>query len=178
MAATVLVRELNGAGETPTDKSSGTVFFRNNDSAATDNLSPLIIPTVGQEYSYRKVLRLHISAGPFTEVSNLRVYTDSANGLGTGVKVWHAFTGTYTQPAVPTEANDPPQFPGATPMTNFFTLTSGAPGDIDAINTGPFDSSGLPKDIGDYVNLVMEVETTASQGVTPVETVTFAYDEI
>lgn len=178
MAATVLIREKNGAGETATDKTSGTVFFRNEDAAATDNNSPLIVPSSGQEYSFRKVLRMHISAGTFTSVSNPRVYTDGANGFGTGVKLWAAITGSYTQPAVPTESNDPPQFPGATPMVDAFGLVSGSPGDMDATNAGPFDSTGLPKDIGDYLNLVMEVETTASQGVTSAETLTCAYDEI
>lgn len=178
MVATVLIREKNGAGETATDKTSGTVRFKNADDANVDLNNPLIKPSSGQEYSFRKALRLHISGGTFSQVSNLRAYSDGANGLGTGRKLWYALTGTYTQPAVPTESNDPPQFPGATPMVDLFTLTSGSPGDMDAINAGPFDSTGLPKDIGDYLNLVYEAETTVASGLGSNETLTLAYDEI
>lgn len=178
MTATVLIREKNGAGETATDKTSGTVRFKDADNATVDLNNSLIVPTSGQEYSFRKVLRLHISGGTFTQVSNPQVYTDGSLGWGTGVKAWYALTGTYTQPAVPTESNDPPQFPGATPMADLFGLVIGSRGDLDAINAGPFDSTGLPKDIGDYLNLVAEVETTASQGLRSAETLTFSYDEI
>lgn len=177
MAATVLIRELNGAGPTFTDKTSGTIRFKNADDSNVNNSNPLVVPTAQTEYSFRKVLRLNV-AGTFTEISNLRSYGDGANNFGTGRKLWYAFTGSYTQPAIPSEANDPPQFPGATPMADFFALTSGSPGDMDATNTGPFDATGLPKDIGDYLNLVAELETTASQGIWPGETLTAAWDEI
>ena len=178
MVATVQIREKNGVGETGTDKTSGTVRFKNADNATVDANDKLVVPPSGQEYSFRKALRLYIAGGTFTEVANPQAYLDGANGFGTGVKLWYALTGTYTQPTVPTESNDPPQFPGATPMADAFGLTSGSPGDMDAVNAGPFNSTGLPKDVGDYLNLVMEVETTATQGLTPSETLTFSYDEV
>lgn len=174
MVATVLIREKNGAGETATDKTSGTVRFKNADNATVDTADRLIIPSSLQEYSFRKVLRLNISVVPAVDISNLKAYTDGANGFGTGVKAWYATTGTYTQGTVPTETNDPPQFPGATPMVDLFGATSAAPIDMDAINAGPFTGTG---DMGDYLNIVMEVETTAVQGTLTAETLTFAYDE-
>lgn len=179
MAATMLIREKNGAGETATDKTSGTIRFKNADDATVDTANPLVVPSSDTEYSFRKVLRPNVD-GTFTEVSNLRAYSDGANGFGTGRKMWVNDTaqGSYTQPAVPTETNDPPQFPGATPMLDWFGFTSGSPKDLDSANTGPFDDTSVPKDIGDYLNLVAELETTASQGVWPGETATFAWDEI
>ena len=179
MAATVLIRELNGAGPTATDKTSGTVRFKNADNATVDNNDPLVVPGSGQEFSFRKVLRLNVD-GTFTEISNPRAYTDGANGFGTGRKLWVNDTaqGSYTQGTVPNEANDPPQFPGVTPMLDMFGFTSGAPKDMDAANAGPFDSTGVPKDIGDFLNLVFEVEPTSSQGVAPGEVLTVAWDEI
>lgn len=174
MVATVLIREKNGAGETATDKTSGTVRFKNADNATVDANNRLTIPASGQEYSFRKVLRLNVSVAPDVDISNLRAYSDGGNGFGTGVKVWYAVTGTFTQPAVPSEANDPPQFPGTTAMTDFFTSSSGSPIDMDGVNTGPFTATG---DIGDYLNLVMEIEPTASPGALTPETLTFAYDE-
>jgi len=173
MAATVLIREKNGAGETATNKTSGTVRHKNADNATVDTANPLIKPASGQEYSYEKWLRLNVD-GTFTQVSNLKVYTDGANGLGTGIKLWWAIDATYSTPVIPTESNDPPQH-DAIAMTNAFSYTSGSPLSLGA---GPFDNTGLPKDIGSYLVSVMEVETTASQGVTPGETITFAWDEI
>ncbi len=178
MAALIKVYEKNGVGETATDKTDSNILFKNADDAVVDFNDPLILPVTGQEYSFRKVLRMNIAGGTFTTVSNLRWYTDGANNFGTGVKLWLALTGTYTQPAVPSEANDPPQFPGVTPMVDAFGYTVGAPADLDAINTGPFDNTGLPKDIGDYLNLVMEVEPTAAPGSIPTEEGTFLYDEV
>jgi hypothetical protein len=178
MPATVLIREANGAGPTMTDKTSGTIRFRNSDSATVDNNNPLVVPTASTEYSFRKVLRMHISTGTFTEVSNPNFYLDGTNSFGTGRKLWRAVTGTYTQGAKPTITNDPPQFPGATPMVDAFGATVGAPQDMDATNAGPFNSTGLPKDIGDYLNLVAELEIGASQGVWPGETGTWSWDEI
>lgn len=173
MVATVLIREKNGAGETGTDKTSGTVRFKNADNATVDSNNRLIIPSSGQEYSYRKVLRLQVTVGPSVDIDNLRAYTDGS-GFGGNAKIWYAVTGTYTQPSVPSESNDPPEFPGTTAMADLFGATSGTPIDMDATNTGPFTGTG---DIGDYLNMVMEVETGATQGTLSAETLTFAYDE-
>lgn len=173
MAATVLVREKNGDVETATNKTSGTIRHKNADNATVDTVTPLIKPSSGQEYSYEKWLRLNVD-GIFTEVSNLKVYTDGANGLGTGIKLWWAVDATYSTPVIPTESLDPPQH-DAVNMTNAFSYTSGSSLSLGA---GPFDSTGVPKDIGSYLVSVMEVETTASQGITPTETITFGWDEI
>lgn len=177
MAATVLIRELNGAGQTATDKTSGTIRFKKADNATVDLVNPLVVPTSLTEYSYEKAIRLYISAGTFTQVSNLRLYTDGASGYGTGIKLWALPLAAYATPAIPSTSNDPPQH-SATPFVDAFTYTSGSPLDIDALNTGPFDSTGVPKAIGDYCYLCMEVETTASQGVKAAEAIVCAWDEI
>lgn len=174
MVATVIINELNGAGETATDKTSGTVRFKDADNATVDTNDRMVIPATGQNYSYRKVLRMEITAAPDVDIDNLRAYSDGANGFGSGVKVWYAVTGSYTQPAVPSEANDPPEFPGTTAMVDFFAATSGSPIDMDGNNSGPFTTTAV---IGDYLNLVLEVETGATQGSLTPETLTMAYDE-
>ncbi len=183
MAATVIINEYHGAGWAKTDKTSGTVRFKNADDANVDLINPLVVPASGQEYSFEKWLRLEITdAGGFTQIDNLRAYSDGSNGFGTGIKLWYAVTGSYRPPEIPSESADPPQSTAAgSPqenMTDFFTATSGAPIDMDAINTGPFTDGSPAEQIGDYLALVMEVETTASQGVLTAETLTFAYDEI
>lgn len=182
MAATVVINEWTSPG-TITDKTSATIRFKNANNATVDLNDPLIVPGAGQEYSFEKYIRLQITdAGGFTQISNLRAYSDGANGFGTGVKAWYALTGVFDTPVVPAEGVDPPQSSAAgSPqenMADFFGLTSGAPADMDAINTGPFTDGSPAEHIGDFLVLVMEVETTASNGVTPTETLTFAYDEI
>ena len=183
MAATVNIYELNGVPPgTPTGKTSGTVRFKNADDAAVDLGNPLVVPTSLTEFSYQKYLRLRIDGGGFTQISNLRAYSDGASGFGAGVKVWYWTTGGYAQPEEPPSSVDPPHYPATgSPQTaagDLFTRTAGAPIDLDAINAGPFANGSPAEWIGDFLVLVMEIETTASQGILPAETLTFAYDEI
>ena len=88
MAATVTILEFHGTTATPTttNKTSGTVRFKNADNATVDLNNPMVVPTAGTDYSFEKKLRLN-AAGTFTQISNLAAYTDGANGLGTGVDV-------------------------------------------------------------------------------------------
>jgi hypothetical protein len=189
MPATVLIRELNGAGPTATDKTGQIIRFKNADNASPDTANPLVVPTAQTEYSFRKVLRMQISAGTFTEVSNPNFYLDGANGFGTGRKLWANSTAqaTYVQGTKPSVASDPPVLTGLTATTSIdaFTYTSGAPKDMDAANPGPFTptsggtpAGSVPKEIGDFLNLVAELEIGASQGVWPGETGTWSWDEI
>jgi len=174
MAATVKVQEKNGAGETATDKSSGTIRFKNADDATVDLNDPLVVPTSNREYSYEKWLRFNIASGTFTQITNIIAYTDGSNGFGTGINLWYAADSAYSTPVIPTETNDPPEH-DAVAMADAFGLTVGSPLTLGA---GPYDSTGLPKDVGDYLVLVMEVETNAGQGTTPTETLTISYDEV
>lgn len=184
MAATVIINEWTGAA-TQTDKTSGTVRFKNANDANVDLNDPLIVPGSGQEYSYEKWLRLQITdAGGFTQIDNLRAYSDGTNNFGTGIKAWYATDGSFQTPVIPDESQDPPKFNGpgtgspGDDMRDFFSTTSGSPIDMDANNPGPFTDGSPAEHIGDFLVLVMEVETTASNGVLTTETLTFAYDEI
>jgi len=189
MAATVLIREYNGAAPgTPTDKTSGTVRFKNADDASVDLANPLVVPAAGQEYSYEKFLRLSAS-GDYTQISNLVLYTDGAPGFIAGspteVDVFYAVTGSYRAPAIPDEGSDPPQSDlvgsPVENMSNLFAAVSGSPIDMDGINTGPFTPTSPTADqqeIGDFVALVMQVKPGATAGITNAETITFGYDEI
>jgi hypothetical protein len=177
MAATVQIREKNGAGETATDKTSGTIRLKMADNATVNLSDPLVVPGSGTAYSMQKWLRMHVAGGTFTQISNLRMYTDGANGYGTGVKLWAKCAANYATPAIPSTSNDPPQLSGAN-MVDAFSYTSGSPLDMDDLNAGPFDNSGVPKDIGNYLVLVAEVEPTATQGLKAAATITIAFDEI
>ena len=188
MAAGVIIEENNGSdglGEpvTFTDKTSGTIRFKNADNSTVDLINPLVVPTSDTEYSFEKWIRLAIEGpGGFTQIDNLQVYTDGSNTFGAGIKVWYAITGTYAAPQIPTQTVDPPQSPAVgspqEDMADLFDLTSGSPGNMDATNTGPFTDGSPIERVGDWLVMVMEVETGASNGVLSAETLTFSYDEI
>ena len=165
MAATMLIREKNGAGETPTNKTGGTIRFKNADDANVDTSNPMVVPGAGSDWSFEKWLRMNVD-GAFTEISNLKFYTDGANGYGTGILQWAKAVASFATPAEGT---------GSAGYSDAFGYTSGAPLSLGA---GPFDSTGVPKDIGSYLVMLAEVQSTASQGAKPAETMTLAWDEI
>jgi len=167
MAATVDIREWNGSTGSPTKtvKTSGEVRFKNADDANVDLNDPMVIPASGTVYSYHKWLRLYIGAtGPNQQITNLRFYTDGANGMGTGVTVSVKANSTYGGPTY--------SAPDGT-FADMFSYTSASPLSLGA---GPY--SGTNTDIGNFVEAVLGVASTASPGLTPSETVTFQYDEI
>jgi hypothetical protein len=165
MVATVTIGEKNGAGATYTDKTSGTVRFKNADNATVDTADPMVIPPSGSDWSYEKWLRLRIGAtGPSVQITNLKFYTDGANGLGTGVSLWAKAVTSYATPAEGTSSSG---------YTSAFTYTSGS---ALSLGAGPYTATNT--EMGDHCVLLLEVASTASQGQTPSETLTFSYDEI
>lgn len=165
MAATVTIGEKNGAGATYTDKTSGTIRFKNADNSTVDTNNPMVIPGAGVDYSYEKWLRLKIGGtGPSVQITNLKFYTDGSNGLGTGVLLYAKAVTAYATPAEAT---------GTAGYTDAFTYTSGS-----ALSLGAGPYSGTNTEIGDHCVMMMTVGTTATQGQTPSETLTFSYDEI
>lgn len=165
MVATVTIGEKNTAGGTYTDKTSGTIRFKNADNATVDSNNPMVISTGVTDYSFEKWLRLRIGAtGPSSQITNLKFYTDGANGLGTGVTMYAKAVTTFATPAEAT---------GTAGYTNAFSYTSGSPLSLGA---GPYSATNT--EMGDHCVMMMTVIDTATPGVTPSETLTFSYDEI
>ena len=168
MAAVVEIREKNGAGETPTTKTSSTIRFKNADDANVDLNDPIVRPGAGSVYSYEKALRLYIGAtGPTGSITSPRAFSDGANGFGTGVTMEAGVTGTYVQPV-----NTDSTIADGGPINGFFDYTSGSPLAMNVTNAGPY--TGTTLDIADYLYLQAEVANTASPGLTPSETLTIA----
>jgi len=170
VAATVDIREFNGVSPgTPTTKTSGTIRFKAADDASVDLNNPIVRPGTGTVYSYEKVLRLRIGAtGPTGAITSPRAFSDGGNGFGTGVGLGAGVYGSYVQPVNTLSTKAPPS-PG------FFSYTSGSPLAMDVTNAGPY--TGTNVDIADFVYLQASVASTASPGLTPTETATFAFDE-
>jgi len=163
MAATVQIIEKNGAGGTGTDKTSGTVRFKNADNATVDTSNPMVKPVSGTDYSFEKWLRMNVTGGTYTSISNVKAYSDGSSGMGTGVGVYAKAVTTYATPAEATST---------TGYTSLFTYTSGS---ALTLGAGPYSSTG---EKGDHLVLMMTVADTASGGVTASETLTIAWDEI
>lgn len=167
MAATVLIKEHNGAGDVSTDKTSGVIRFKNADDATVDNNNPLVKPGAGLvDRSYQKWLRMNVSVAPAGDISNPKFYmSGSAN---TGQTLWIKTTnpGTYSTPAEET---------ADTGYTDAFSYTSGSPKALDAVNAGPYTGTG---DKGDYLKMMMKIdENVAAPGALTSKTMTVSWDE-
>ena len=165
MVATVTIGEKNGAGGTYTNKVSHRIRMKNADNATVDSSNPMVIPGSGSDWSFEKWLRLKIGAtGPAVQITNAKFYTDGANGMGTGVSLWAKAVSSFATPAEGT---------ASTGYTDAFSYTSGS---ALSLGAGPF--TAINTEFGDHVVLLLQVASTATQGSTPTETVTFTYDEI
>jgi hypothetical protein len=163
MAATVQILEKNGAGGTGTDKTSGNIRFKNADNATVDLANPMVVPGAGTDFSFEKWLRFNVSAGTYTQISNIRAYSDGGNGLGTGVGLYAKAVTSYATPAEAT---------ATTGYADFFTYTSGSP---LVLGASTYTSTG---EKGDHLVMMCTVASTASGGLTSSETLTMAWDEI
>jgi len=163
MPATVQIIEKNGAGGTATDKTGGTVRLKKADNSTVDLVAPLVRPAAGSDWSFEKWLRLNVTGGTYTQITNVRAYTDGTSGLGTGVNLWARAVASYATPAQGTTS---------TGYANAFTYTTGAPLSLGA---GPFTGTG---ERGDHLVLLAEVQSSAAGGLTPAETINFGWDEI
>lgn len=164
MPASITIGEKNAATPVYTDKTAGTIRFKNADNATVDLVNPMVVPGTGSDFSFDKWLRLKIGAtGPASQITNLKFYTDGVNNLGAGILLWAKAVAAYATPAEAT---------ASTGYVNAFTYTSAAP---LALGAGPF--STINTEIGDHAVLMCEVQSTAGPG-TPSEGLTFAYDEI
>jgi len=163
MAATVQIVEKNGAGGTTTDKTGGTVRFKNADNSTVDLNNPMVKPGAGSDWSFEKWLRMNVTGGTYSQITNVGLYSDGSSGLGAGINIWAKAVTAYATPAEGT---------ASTGYANLFTYVTGARLSLGA---GPFTSTG---EKGDHAVLLAEVTSSASGGLTPSETITLAWDEI
>lgn len=162
MAAIVRVVQKNGAGAVQTDASGG-VRFKNADNSAVDLNNPMVKPTSGSDFSFEKWLRLEVTGGTYSQITNIKAYSDGTNSLGTGILLWAKAVTSYSTPAEATSS---------TGYNNFFGYTSGSPLNLGA---GPYTSTG---EKGDHLVLMCEVQSTATGGLASGDSVFLAFDEI
>ena len=192
MAANVVVKELNGAGATPTTVTA--IRFCTKDMYNPGLTYPIPIPAAGLAYSYWKTICLDLSDS-FTKVNNVRFYSDAAIGwacgTGGGLFVCTKTTGDKGVPeadydqATGTEGTTGDDMNDDTDGHTYYkagstnhadpvsvaTLTSGSPMTVDS---GDHEEAEMTKGVvlQGYVN------DDATQGDQADETLTFKYDEI
>lgn len=176
MAATVLIREWNGTTGVPTqtDKTSGTIRYKQANDSTVDAINPLVKPAAGSQRSFEKWMQLRIGATPPTgSITNLQWYTDGSNNYGTGITAFIRTTniasGAFVTPTTP--AND-------AAGTSQFSFATGSRKNMDAVTAGaPYSAANT--DIGDFGILWMTIDSTVSapQNPTSSETLTWSYDE-
>lgn len=192
MAATYQVILYNGGSDgSPTKTVVTNVRFHSSDSNASDNATPVLIDSVAR-YSYWKSVCIRPS-GSFTQVDNIRHYTDGTIGwtLGTAGELrrgnrdsgdhgtaegsYELATGTSgtTGDTIEDGTNGHTRYNGqSTPTADMSNDTSGSPATID---TTAITSAGT-----DSKHIVMQVktDTDGTQGVQSSETLTWKVDEI
>jgi hypothetical protein len=164
MAADVQLVEKNGAGGTTTDKTGGNIRFKKADNATVDLNNPLVVPSSpGFDYSFNKMLRMLVTGGTYSQITNVRAYGDGTLNMGAGLALFARATASYAQPT---------QAASVAGYSDFFSLVVGSP---LVLGAGPFTSTG---EKADHLDMVCRVSEAASGGVTPGEGLTMAWDEI
>lgn len=166
MAATVKITSHHGStGSTTNDVDGTSIRYKQADNDTVDANNPIPIPGAGTNYSYFKQMRFNCTVAPSNLINNLKFYTDGANGLGTGMDLLckTVASASYVDPV----ANASTLVTG---QSSAFTYTSGSPLAV----TGSTSATG---EFGDYVGTQFSVASTAGQGTSGSEVITFSYDE-
>jgi len=189
MVATVEVYVDTGAGPTATPTAGlgpPNIRFKTADDAVIDANNPIPIPTVGTNRSFWKHIYLRCTGGTFTQIDNIKFFTDGT-GFGTGIVVYigtetptknSGSTAGYDQATgtVGTTGNELTTHAIITAKTDAFLATSGSPKTVTISEAGAIiNASG---ETSNYIVVQMDVGTTASPGDLADETWTFQYDEI
>lgn len=141
------------------------IRFKAADNDAADGTGAILVPDVGSAYSYVKNLQLQATSAPANSISNIKFYSDGANGLGAGLDILAKTSAAYVDPTTQLQT-------ALAGMTSAFTYTSGAPLSVTGTLTGP--STGV---FGDFIVLQAKVDPTAGPGTSGSETLTVVFDE-
>lgn len=168
MPATVVITAYRGAAAATTDNIDGTAIrYKQADNHTVDALNPIPIPGAGTAYSWIKHMKFNVTVAPANLINNLKVYSDGANGLGTGMDLLVGENATYTNPT--TQAAT--LYVAAT-LASVFGYSSGSP--LTLSGSPSISTTGT---VGNYVVTQFSVASTATQGNSGTEVITFSFDE-
>lgn len=156
----------SGAGEVETDITGTGIDFITADNCLNTSgnrtSNPITIPAAGFAYSYDKWLKFELgTTEPDTQVTNFKFWgagTEPESGV---VLDYYKTTSTYATPALAT-------------TNSGYTAVSAATEGAKASIAGTLNSQG---DATDYLVMMLEVSTGASQGNMAQQTYNYSYDE-
>ena len=180
----------NGNPSAQTDTSSlgpPNLRFKTADDATIDNQNPIPIPSGSAVNSFWKQIYLKVTGGTFTQIDNVKFYTDGG-GFGTGISTFvgdqlptknsgsdagyvvaTGTVGTSGNAMVASHA-------GVSAQTDAFSFTSGSPKSITISEAGSLMNA--TNETTDYLVCQMNVASSAGPGNLADETWTYQYDEI
>lgn len=169
MAATYQVVWYSGAGPTKNNWAAGGLIHRGDTlPTSAGSATPIAIPAAGSNYSWRKSIKLEVTATPVGSVTNLRWFSD-ATAVGTGITMLVAAITAYTQASA---SDETAAIPGGVDAT---TKTSASPIVVNSGTVISNPSTGVGTQ--DHVVMQAQVGTTASPGTTALRTYTYRVDE-
>lgn len=166
MAATVVVKQVVGAGPTATTITN--LRLNTDDTVNPGTTNPLVKPAAGTNRSFWKTVYLNADVTPDNTINNCYIYSDGTIGW-TGVTLYGGSSGTYTE-ATGTAGTSGNDSTVATALVSAWT--SGAKKQLTGSISNP--STGR---ITDYVVFQADLSTSAVAGTLSAETLTFQYDE-
>ena len=166
MAATVSVKESNGA--TPTATTITNARYNSDDNYNPGTSTPLVKPAAGTNYSFWKFHYLNADSSPSGTINNVKWYTDGAIGWS-GCTLYVGVHSVYSQ-ATGTVGTTGAIFSAASYVAASFV--SAVPLSIGGSISNP--STGK---ITDYIVTQVGVSTSASAGTLSQETIYWRYDE-
>jgi len=169
MAATYRVDVFHTAGPTSGAWPAGGLLHRaDTDPTTAGAATPVPVPAAGSNYSWRKSFKLNVTVTPSGAVTNLRWFSDGVS-VGTGLVVLAKNTASYT---LASSADETVALGSSVDAT---TLTSASPMTVNAGTVLSNPSTGFGTQ--NYVEMQLQVGTTAGPGVTALRTYSYRVDE-
>lgn len=156
----------SGAGEVETDITGTGIDFISADNCLNTSgnrtSNPITIPAAGFAYSYEKWLKFELgTTEPDTQVTNFKFWGAGTEPEAGVVLDYYKTTSTYATPALAT-------------TNSGYTAVSAATEGAKASIAGTLNTQG---EATDYLVLMLEVSTGASQGNMAQQTYNYSYDE-
>ncbi len=156
----------SGAGEDEVDISGAGIDFVTADNCTNTSgnrtTNPITIPAAGFAYSYDKWLKFELgTTEPDTQVTNFQFWGGGSAPEAGVVLDYYRVTNTYVQPAQ------------MTTNTGYTAVTDATAGAKQAVS-GTLNTQG---ETTQYVVMMLEVSTGASQGNMGQQTYSYSYDE-
>jgi len=178
-----VVRNFGGTDNAPaSEEVVANLRFNAEDTNDQDLASPIVIPGAGTEYSYIKHLFLKCTTAPDTQVDNVKLYSDTALGWGTGVTVFIG-DGVQTKNSGSSAGYDVADaqevitnHTHVAAKTDLFSFSLGTPRNMTISEAGAIIDA--INETTDYAVLSLEVASTAVAGTKAAETITWQYDEV